>query len=385
MTAARLEGVRRSGIREVMDLAAGREDVVRLEVGEPDFATPPHVVEAAARAARAGMTRYTPSRGIATLRAAAAAKLANVNGFDADPATDVVVTAGAANGLLVALAAAVDPGDVVLVPDPGWPNYGAMATMLGLRVERYMLPPSVGFQPDVDEVGDLLRRTGARAIVVNSPSNPTGAVLDADVVVRLVEVAASAGAVVVADECYDQIRLEPGASTQAVAAHVPGAPVVSVFSLSKTYAMTGWRIGYLCGPAPTVAAIAQIQETWLSCCSAPVQAAAEAALTGDQSVVAEMVAAYRRRRDHAVAVARGAGLAVHPPAGAFYLLVDVATSDAAGFARDLVVRDGVAVAPGETFGSQTATMVRVSLAADEASIERGLRAIAARHEEAVAC
>jgi aspartate/methionine/tyrosine aminotransferase len=149
-------------------------------------------------------------------------------------------------------------------------------------------------------------------------------------------------------------------------------------SFSKTYAMTGWRIGYVVAEPSVLAGIGQVQETWLSCCSAPVQKAAHAALVGDQAVVGEMVAAYRSRRDRALDVAAELGLAVHPPSGAFYLMVGLGDPavDGLAFARELVASRGVAVAPGETFGSETRGMVRVSLAAATDQIEAGLRRIA---------
>lgn len=373
---SRLAGVPRSGIRQIMELAAGRPDVIRLEVGEPDFDTPPHVVEAANKAARAGYTRYTSSRGLPELRGAISDKLARVNGITADPDTDVVVTAGAANGLLVALAATVDPGDTVLLPDPGWPNYQAMTRTLGLRAATYRLHKDAAFQPDLDEVRRLTRELDVRAIVLNSPGNPTGGILPAATLEGLLDLADELGLVVLADECYDEIVLD-GASRAARAVH-PGERVVSIFSLSKTYAMTGWRIGYLTGPAPLVGDIARLQEAWLSCCSAPVQKAAQAALTGDQTVVAEMVAAYRGRRDHALAVSDDADLVTYPPRGAFYLLVDLGPGvDGEAFARRLLDEGGVAVAPGGTFGAESRQMVRVSLAADRQQIETGLRTLAA--------
>lgn len=379
--AARLQGVPRSGIREIMELAAGMSDVIRLEVGEPDFDTPGHVVAAAAAAAASGATRYTSSRGIAGLREAAAEKLARVNGVEASADSEILVVAGAANGLLVTLAAVLDPGDTVLVPDPGWPNYVGMASMLGLRVERYAMRRDDGFQPDVEQVARLVRDSGVRALVLNSPHNPTGTVVGSDRLQALLDVAAQHGVVAVSDECYDQIVLDGDpARTPSV------GELVHVHSLSKTYAMTGWRIGYLSASAGRLQDIARIQETWLSCCSAPVQHAAEAALRGDQRVVGQMVAAYRERRDAAMATAAECQLRVHRPAGAFYMMVDVTASgmDGTMFARHLLERAHVATAPGETFGSQSGGMVRVSLAASVDRITTGLQRLSKTLDEAAA-
>jgi aspartate aminotransferase len=378
VSGTRVSGVTRSGIREIMELASGRADVIHLEVGEPDFETPAHVIDEAWAGARQGLTKYAPSRGLPDLRQALSDKLRAVNGIVADPASEIVVTAGAANGLLVTLAAVVDPGDTVLLPDPAWPNYTGMSRMLGLQVARYRLAREDGFQPDPDELARLLAETGARAVVINSPHNPTGAMLSEERLARIVDVAAAAGATIVSDECYDQIVLDEAARHVSPAALHPDAAIVTVMSFSKTYAMTGWRVGYVTAAAGVLAGIGQIQETWLSCVSAPVQRGAQAALEGDQTVVGRMVAAYRERRARALAVAAEVGLTVHPPSGAFYLMVDIgdAAADGLGFARDLVTTHGVAVAPGETFGNESRGMVRLSLAASADDIETGLRRLA---------
>lgn len=376
---SRLEGLARSGIREIMDLTIGRSDVVRLEVGEPDLPTPPHIVAALGRAAEEGHTRYTSGRGTAALRAAVARKVWRVNGVTIDPETDVVITAGAANGLLVTLAVVADPGEAVLVPDPGWPNYVGMVRSLGLRCVRYPMPVGDGFQPDVAAIDALLGASGARVIVINSPHNPTGTIIEPDRLAAIVAVAERHGVTIVSDECYDEIVLD-GRPAPSIDPSAVSAPVINVYSLSKTFAMTGWRVGYVTGPTDRIAQVARVQEMWLSCVSAPVQRAAEAALDGDQAPVARFVAAYRERRDRAMALAAEFSLDVHRPGGAFYLMVGVgrgAPVDSMGFARRLLLERGVAVAPGSTFGAESQDMVRLSLAADTTAIEAGLRAIAA--------
>lgn len=372
----RLAGIERSGIRQIMDQALSRSDVVRLEVGEPDHPTPAHIVEAVGATAAAGLTRYTSGRGVPALREAVARKVARVNRIGVDPDTDVVVTAGAANGLLISLAVVAGPGDAVLIPDPGWPNYVGMTRTLGLRDVRYAMEASSGFQPDPEAVEDLMVRTGAACIVINSPHNPTGTVIGSDRLRRIADAAERHGCALVFDECYDQVVLdgEPAPSLDPNS----GPLVINVFSLSKTYAMTGWRVGYVVSDAATIRHVAQIQEMWLSCVSAPIQGAAAVALDGDQAAVDRYVASYRERRDLSVALAGELGLSVHRPGGAFYLMVEVGhhPGGSMGFARRLLDVEGVAVAPGDTFGAESARMVRISLAADVRSLERGLRAIA---------
>ncbi len=373
--ATRLEGVQRSGVRTIMERARSHPGTIRLDIGEPDFPTPEHIVEAAVRAARDGYTRYGPGSGLPELREAAAEKLARVNGIDV-PANRVVVTAGAVNGILATLAALTRPGDGVAIPDPSWPNYRNMAVSLGLLAIPYPLDPATGFQPDLEGLARAIDTAGgARLVILNSPSNPTGVMWRRDDIAGLLELCRSRNVTLVSDECYDEIAF----NTEHVspASLDTDARIVSVFSLSKTYAMTGWRVGYLTAPAALISPIATIQEVWNSCGNAVAQKAGEAALTGDQSSVAAMVSAYRRRRDLAVERGRHHSLPILEPDGAFYAMIDVGTSDSVTFAERLVDEYGVSAAPGAAFGETSRTMVRVSLASDVDSILTGVDRIAA--------
>jgi aspartate/methionine/tyrosine aminotransferase len=361
----------RSGIREVMDLARGRAGVLHLEVGEPDFTTPAHIVEAGARALRDGHTRYTANAGTASLREAIAAKLARHNGLAVE-SEQVVVTHGAVNALLTALMVLVEPGDGILMPDPGWPNYQMMATMLGAEAVAYPLDPQTGYEPDLERLAELCARPGAKVLMVNSPGNPTGAVWRRETVRQVVEIACAHGLYVLSDEVYEEIVFE---GEHVSPARFDGdGRVVTVSAVSKTYAMTGWRIGYLAATRELAELVAKTQEAIVACPNAAAQVAAEVALTGPQDFVAEMRDAYRLRRDVAVRGLAASGLLVTEPHGAFYILADVsrATDDTAAFARQLVVEHGVAVAPGSTFGPGGAGLVRLSLASPTAVIEEGI-------------
>ncbi|MGH3004754.1 MAG: pyridoxal phosphate-dependent aminotransferase [Gaiellaceae bacterium] len=366
----------RSGIREVMEIATRRGDALHLEIGEPDFQTPPHVVEAAARAIADGFTKYTLNRGLVSLREALAAKLAAANGIDVT-AEDVVVTTGGITGLYESLLAVVEPGEAILVPDPGWPNYEMIACALGAEVVRYPLDPEAGYEPDLERLSELARRPGAKALVVNSPGNPTGAVWSRGMVERVVEIARAADLYLVSDEVYEEIVFE--GEHVSPASLDPDGRVLSVFSFSKTYAMTGWRVGYVAAAPEIADLVAKIQEPLISCATAFAQKAAEVALTGPQDCVAEMRDAYRSRRDLAVARLREAGLLVNEPHGAFYVFADIgrATAETYPFARWLVAEHGVAVAPGETFGPGGRGLVRLSLAAPPAVLEAGIDRLAA--------
>jgi len=346
-----------SGIREIAHLVAGRDDVLHLEYGEPDFNAAPHIVAAAAAAAEAG-ARYTPTPGPMELRAALAAKLAAVQGATYRP-EQVVVTAGGAQALAAVFAATVVPGDEVMLPDPGFPNFRMLAVLHGARVVSYRLDPRAAFHPDPAEIERLLTpRT--RLLVLNSPSNPTGAVIGAADVERIVTAAARNGTFVLSDEVYDQLVFdgEPVAAAQF-------APewVVGVYSFSKSYAMTGWRLGYLAAADDVASTIARLQEPLISCTSALAQAGALAALSGPEETLRSMQTAYRRRRDLVVDRLRAGGVDVAVPAGAFYCMYPLASGVDSRLAALELLHEGVACAPGSAFGDVARSHLRLSLAA----------------------
>ncbi|XVU27766.1 pyridoxal phosphate-dependent aminotransferase [Actinoplanes sp. CA-054009] len=357
-----------SGIRAVANAAWARPGANHLELGEPDFDTPAHIVEAADRAARDGHTRYGPSAGLPALREAVTGKLARDNALGGVRPEQVVVTAGGVGALFAAYRTLLSAGDEILIPDPGWPNFGTIATLLGAVPRGYRLDPEANHTPDYD---DLTAKAGPRtkAIVINSPSNPVGYQWTADELATLGRWAEKRRITVVADECYDQLWLDLPAPTFATAA--PGVPAVTVFSLSKSYAMTGWRIGYAVTTPELAAALGRVQEVTASCVNTITQHAAVAALTGDQHCVAVMRAAYRERRDVALATAQRLGLPAIRPAGAFYLWLALPDAEH-NFAERLLERTGTAAAPGSAFGPGGAGHLRLSLAAATPSVVRGL-------------
>jgi aspartate aminotransferase len=367
--AARVPG---SGIREIVNLVIERGgDVLRLEIGEPDFRTPAHVIEAGHRAAMAG-ARYTQSAGTLALREAISAKLERVNQLRCPP-DRVIVTQGAAQGCSVVLAAVLEPGDEVLIADPAWPNYEMLVLLHGAVAVRYPSPPERGFLPDVAEIERLVGpRT--RALVLNSPSNPAGAVFPPELVAGLVELARRHDLVVLADEVYDELIFE---GSRANAASLDPEQVVGLYSFSKTYSMTGWRVGYVAAPAWLAPALWTLQEPLISCVSQVSQAAAVAALEGPQDCVAEMREAYRRRRDLVVRLLGEAGIEVQPPHGAFYLMLPFATGVDGRLAAFDLVEHGVSVAPGSAFGDAARDHARLSLARGEEVLGEAIERVVA--------
>lgn len=373
--------MQRSGIREIMDLATGIDDVLHLEVGEPDFPTPGHVVDAAGRAATAGYTKYTPNRGLREVRESMVRKLSEENGIHVTP-EQVVITTGAVNALSQALMVLVDPGDTVLVPDLSWPNFEMMVALNEGTLTRYPLRRERNFEPDLEALDELVSSAqNPKVLLINSPANPTGAVYDRQTIDGLLEIARDHDLYVVSDECYERIVFEgehisPGALDSS-------GRVISCFSVSKTYAMTGWRIGYATAAPELASLIAKVQEAVTSCATAVAQKAAQAALDGDQSCVTEMRDSYQERRDLAAGLLEEAGLLVSRPQGAFYIMVNTEGTGLDGniFCKRLLTEQRVAVAPGETFGPAGRGMVRVSLASDMAILNEGIRRlVTAVHE-----
>ncbi len=377
----RIAGQRPNPMFRIGALVHGRADVIHLEFGEPDQPTPTHIVEAGLRSLRDERQGYGPGNGIASLRAAIAARVARVDRFAASP-DQVVVTPGGTGALMAALLTLCVPGDEVLVPDPAWAGYDAMLAVAGTRMVRYPLLAEAGWQPDLDALEAVITPR-ARALLINTPSNPGGAVYPRATIARLLEIARRHDLWLLSDECYDEIVFAgEHVSPAALEADERDGRVLTVGTCSKSYAMTGWRVGWVVAPPAVAPGIALTTAAQVNNLPLLAQRAAEAALTGPQECVRAMVASYRERRDLALAALRAHGVAAHTPAGAFYLLVPVAELlppapagrpfDGVAFAEELIAARGIAVAPGAAFGERAADYMRVSLASSAADLCAGL-------------
>jgi aspartate aminotransferase len=364
-----------SRIREVMELAWRDPAAIHLEVGEPDLPTPEHVVEAAHKAALAGRTRYAPNAGLPELREALADKVTRRNGYGARP-DQMVVTQGGIQALYLVLRALLEPGDEVLLPDPAWPNYRMIAHLLGARVLSYPLIAEGGFLPRLEDLERLVSpRT--RAILVNSPSNPLGTVVHRELMGEVLTFARRRGLWVISDEVYDEVVFDDTFVSAGSVAE-PKDRLVSIYSFSKVYAMTGWRVGYLVAPPDLARILTGMQEPIISCVNTPAQMAALAALTGPQDVVQEMSVAYKARRDELLEVLDRGGLPSSRPSGAFYVWTDVSAAGVPSMelARSLIEREHVAVAPGSAFGELGEGYVRLSLASSKGDLLEGTSRLA---------
>lgn len=363
-----------SGIRRMLEHARDVESPVMLINGDPNFVTPAHIIDAAAAAAHAGGTGYSPGDGLVSLREAVAKKLGRVNGIDAS-VDQVCITTGACGGLYTTLMVLLDPGDELLIPDPGWSNYAAMVHVLNARAIPYPLRPDAGWSLDPDAIeAAITPRT--RGILLNSPGNPTGGVESAANLSRVLDIAERHDLWVISDEAYDQLVFDP---PQVSTAALGGDDrVISIFAFSKTYAMTGWRVGYVTGPTTFIRQLSLHQEPVISCASTVSQNAALAALNGPQDCVTQMVDAYRHRRGLAVDVLEAGGIPFVMPRGAFFVMVDIRQTglDSWTCALRLLREHGVGTVPGLAFGQAGEGFLRITLAAADDKIVEGLGRLA---------
>jgi aspartate aminotransferase len=360
----------RSGIREIFDRANQIPGAIHLEMGEPDFPTPVHIREAATAALEAGFTKYTPNAGLLALREAAAAKVARVNGINVD-ASQVVVTSGGVAGLYASMLALCDPGDELLLVGPAWPNYRMIAKLLRVSVRQVPLSGIAEGHPTIEDL-ERYRNEQTKVVLLNSPSNPTGMVLDEPETLAVVEWAERNGLWVLSDEVYDQITFDQLAVSPYRLS--TAGNVISVFSFSKTYSMTGWRLGYTIASPEMIGLIQKTIEPTVSCTSGAIQMAGVAALDGPQDCVETMRSAYQARRDLAATILTDAHIPFALPVGAFYLWIDISASGQAStkFASDLLENQHVAATPGIAFGPHYDAFIRISLAAHEDVIRAGV-------------
>ncbi|HSM88566.1 MAG TPA: pyridoxal phosphate-dependent aminotransferase [Desulfobacterales bacterium] len=346
--------------------------VVNLGGGDPDFDTPPHIVAAAVAAIDKGLTHYVASRGIPELRKAVAGKFQRDNHVAYDPDTEVIVTASGKLALYITLAAMLEPGDEVLYFDPAWVSYEPMIRMLGGIPAAVPLRPADNFILD----GDALKKRVSprtKAMILNTPNNPTGRVLTAEELDVVARSAREHGYWVLSDEIYEHIIYDRRRHISL--ASLPGMRdlTVTLNGMSKAYAMTGWRLGYLGAPAPLCEQILKVQQHVVTCAPSFVQAAGVAALQGPQGCVDEMTAEYdRRRRFMADALNAIPGVHCPLPEGAFYLFPEVAFQglDSNALAKFMIEKAHVAVTPGSAFGHAGTRNIRLTFATSMANLRQ---------------
>jgi aspartate/methionine/tyrosine aminotransferase len=327
-----------------------------------------------------GLTHYAPSRGTPDLRAAAAFKLSRDNGLTYDPETEILVTHGGIHAYYLAMQSVLNPGDEVLIPDPSWATHANMVTMLRGQVVRVPAPFENGFIPPIEAWGQVVT-TRTRVIVLNYPSNPTGAYPSREYMIQLQEFAAKHNLWVVSDEVYENLYYGEKPTS---AGGVSGAKerTLLVNSLSKTYAMTGWRVGYLAAPKQVIDNAIKAGQNSITCVAPFVQKAAAFALSdeGVQSAAAKMRNTYARRREIVLRIVKefdSDRVLIEPPMGAFYFFLDFHSLGMTSVlvCERLLDEAGVGLVPGSAFGEQGEGFVRMTIAASDDTIEAGIRAI----------
>lgn len=376
--AERMDRMAPSGIRKVNEKALAMErageKVIHFELGRPDFDTPEYIKAAACKALAEGKVHYTSNYGTMELRQAIADKL-NRENHVAYKASEVLVTVGLSEAVFAVLAAILNEGDEILVPDPVWLNYVNVPNLLGAVPVTYSLKEESGFQIDLDEIrAKITPKT--RAVVIVTPNNPTGGVLTEDVLRELADIAVSNDLMVLADEVYE--RLIYDGEKHISIASLPGMKerTFTLNGMSKAYAMDGWRLGYVAAPEEYIVTMNKFHQHNTTCAPSFVQAAAAAALTEEGDEVNEMVKEYKRRRDCAVkAINEIPGLSCRCPKGAFYIFINCKElhMGCEELAAYLLEEAKIALVPGNVFGAGGEGYLRMSFANSFENVEEGCR------------
>ncbi len=364
----------------ILALKASGRNIVGLQVGDPDFGTHPAIAEIAFKAMQDGLTHYGPSRGYPDLRTAVASKLNRDEGVSYDPASEILITHGGIHAYYLAMQSILNPGDDVLVPDPSWATHSNMAIMLRGNVIRVPAPAENGFIPQfVSWLKALTPKT--RVIVLNYPSNPTGAYPTREYLQKLQDFAEKHNLWVVSDEVYGSLYY---GERPTCAAAFEGAKerTLLVNSLSKSYAMTGWRVGFLAAPASIIENAIKAGQNSITCVAPFIQKAATFALTDPaiQEVTATMRAAYARRRELVLRLSHELEcekVKVIPPQGAFYFFLDLRAlkMSSVEMCEKILDEVGVGLVPGSAFGEEGEGFIRMVISASDEDVEAGFRKI----------
>ena len=352
--ASRVAGIEISGIRRAFEAASA--DFINLGLGEPDFDTPEHIKTAAVQALKAGFTGYTFNKGIPELREAISDKLLRQNRLSVSP-EEIIVTSGASEALHIAILSVVERGDEVLIPNPGFVSYPALTKLADARPVGVPLNDEAGYTISIEALKErITART--KALIINSPANPTGAVEPESNIKAIAELASDHHLTIISDEVYEHLVYD-GAEHVSPARFYDG--VITVNAVSKTYAMTGFRLGYVVASEEYIEQMLKVHQYIQACASSISQKAALAAITGPQDCVIEMRNEFKRRRDYLMSALRSMGIRFPVPKGAFYIFPEV--NDEREFVEELR-RRRVIVTPGSAFGTRGRNHVRISYAAN---------------------
>ncbi|NPV56098.1 MAG: aminotransferase class I/II-fold pyridoxal phosphate-dependent enzyme [Anaerolineae bacterium] len=368
----RVTGLKPSGIRKFFDIAATMKDVISLGIGEPDFTTPPPILEAGVRSLQNGETHYTSNAGILAVREALARHLLALYGVQYDPVKEIILTVGCSEALYLAATALLDPGDEVIIPTPCFVSYQAGVILAGgVAVEvPSKMENDFALEPEAIAAA-ITPRT--KAILIGYPNNPTGAVAPREALQAVLQLAEQHNLIVITDEIYDRLVYD---WQHVCFPALPGAQARTILlgGFSKDYAMTGWRIGYAAGPAEIIQGLVRVHQYTIMSAPTTAQAGALEALQSGEPYVQQMVAEYDRRRKLIVNGLNQIGLPTFEPRGAFYAFpkVSVTGLDDETFCQRLLQEENVAVVPGSSFGLGGEGFVRCSYATGYDMLEEAL-------------
>ncbi len=372
----RVEQLAPSGIRAFFDLVLGMKDVISLGVGEPDFVTPWHIREKAIFSLEEGFTSYTSNKGMLELRKQIAHFLKHRYGMGYDPEEEVLITVGVSEGLDLAARAILNPGDQVLIPEPIYVSYRPVVELAGGSAVLLETNVSNGFKLTPDEIEKACskgRKGCAKALMINYPCNPTGASYTRNELLAIARVIKRHNLLVISDEIYDELTYDfdhtPLASLEGMKERV-----IYLNGFSKAYAMTGFRIGFACGPSSVIAAMTKIHQYTMLCAPITGQMAAQEALKNGFQAVKEMKGEYMRRRRYIVSALNEMGLKCHLPDGAFYVFPSIQSTGETSmeFAQNLLKKKKVALVPGPAFGSSCEGYVRISYASSYENLKEAV-------------
>jgi aminotransferase len=370
----RVAGLKPSGIRKFFDIAATMKDVISLGIGEPDFTTPKPILEAGIRSLQNGETHYTSNHGKLELRQAIADNLMKLYKVKYDPATEIIATVGVSEALYLTFVAILNQGDEVIIPTPCFVSYQAEVILAGGVPIEVTARVENNFAVDPDDIRKAITpRT--KCIFIGYPSNPTGAVATREVMLEIAKIAEEHDLLVVSDEIYDRLVYDFEHVCFPALGESLRQRTILLGGFSKDYAMTGWRIGYACGPADIIQGLVRVHQYTIMSAPTTAQDAALVALQSGEPHVQEMRAEYDRRRRLLVAGLNRLGLSTFEPRGAFYAFPNIQASgmNDEDFAEKLLREESVAVVPGNAFGPGGDGFVRMCYATEYSKIEEALR------------
>ena len=375
--AKRVQQLAPSGIRAFFDLVLGMKDVISLGVGEPDFVTPWHIREKAIFSLEKGFTSYTSNKGMPELRREIAQFLDRRYGFTYDSEEEILITVGVSEALDLAFRAIINPGDRVLIPQPSYVSYGPVVELAAGKAVYLNTDVKNGFKVTPQQIDEAASRSKAKAILLNYPANPTGTSYTKKELQEIVRVVKKHKLIVVSDEVYDELTYDFDHTPLPSFAGLKNQ-VIYLNGFSKSYAMTGFRLGYACGPAPLIAAMTKIHQYTMLCASITGQIAAQEALKSGFKDVAEMKKEYMRRRRFMVESLNEIGLTCHNPEGAFYVFPSIKSTGESSldFAKNLLHKKKVALVPGVAFGKSAEGYVRMSYASSYDNLKEAVVRIA---------